>query len=209
MKAASLVLAAAVITAAAPRASDAQQFPMGPGPAALSVPHPIPPPVSTLPVPPRDLYQHLTPPPPVMIPTVVYAFVYGPSMNVGSTYFVGTRMVSTPAVPPALRIAQGGLRFESSPGSAQVYVDGRYVGVIDDFGLSGRALDLDEGVHRVELRGDGYATLSFDVCITANQTIRYRGDLRRPSAGATITTAIPSPKGRTRTPYLSPNSYAS
>jgi hypothetical protein len=211
MKAASSLASLAavmIIIAAAARAAEAQEIPIRPGPAALSVPHPIPPPLSTLPVPPRDLYQHLPPPPPVVVPTVIYPFVYGPSMYVGSTYMVGTPIVQAPAVSATPRIAQGGLRFESSPGSAQIYVDGRYVGVIDDFGLSGRALDLDEGAHRVELRAAGYATLDFDVAITAYQTTRYRGELQRLSQEAPAPAVTPVSPARPKMTYVIPNCYA-
>jgi hypothetical protein len=209
MRAGAVLIVSAAFIAAVPRGSAAQvPFQPGPGPAALEVPHPIPPPLSTLPVPPRDLFQQPTPPPVTVptIPTVVYPFVYGPSMYAGSTYMAGTPNAAAPVI---LKIAQGGLRFESSPGSAQVYIDGRYVGVIDDFGMSGHALDLDEGLHRVELRATGYATLSFDINIAANQTTRYRGDLPRlslplpPSAPAVAAPPMPP-----KTTYVIPNCYA-
>jgi hypothetical protein len=81
--------------------------------------------------------------------------------------------------------AQGGLKFEtSSSGSAQVFVDGNYVGIVDDFGLRGRPLDLTVGPHHVELRATGYVTVTFDVNIAANQVSRYRGDLQPLTAPA-------------------------
>jgi hypothetical protein len=83
-----------------------------------------------------------------------------------------------------------------------------YVGLIDDFGMSGRALDLDEGVHRVDLRAADYATLNFDINITANQTTRYRGDLQRLSQPAPAAVAIPLPQAQSRPTYVIPNCYA-
>jgi hypothetical protein len=87
-----------------------------------------------------------------------------------------------------------------------VYIDGMYVGVIDDFGMSGHAIDLDEGTHRIELRAAGYATVNFDINIAANQTTRYRGDLQR----LTPLSSSPAPVAATlpRKPsYVIPNCY--
>ncbi len=207
---AALVLA---LLGTVPRASAAQQFPLR-GPAALSVPHPIPPPVSTAATPPRDLYQRPTPPivthpivrPPVFYPVPVYVygpFGYGP-VSYDPHEYSAEAPPSAAAIPA---IARGGLRLESSPGSAQVFVDGLFVGLADDFGLSGRALDLDEGRHRVELRATGYATLTFDVRIPANQTTRYRGDLEKLSPPSAVSVA-PIPPATPKTMYIIPNCYA-
>jgi len=196
------------LVATAPRTAEAQQAPVH-GPAALSVPHPIPPAASTLATPPRDLYQQLTPPVPT--PPVVYpvpGYVYGPfgysPFNFGPYSYPAEAPAKPAVIPP---IAKGGLRLESSPRSAQVFVDGLYIGLVDDFGLSGRELDLDEGRHRVELRADGYTTLGFDVRITANQTTRYRGDLQKLSAppAAVVPAPLPIPP---KTMYIIPNCYA-
>jgi hypothetical protein len=205
MRTDSLAVLAVALVAMLPRVSAAQETPM-PGPAALSVPRPLPPTASMTGITPRDLYQQLTPPP---TPTGIYSprrhargsFVYAPF---GYTSY-GVQMPAQTAPVPT--IATGGLRLDASPGSAQVYVDGLYLGSVEDFGLSGRALDLDEGVHRVELRAAGYATLSFDVRIAANQTTRYRGDLEKLSPPP----AVSAPAAATpvaRTTYVIPNCYA-
>jgi len=156
------------------------------------------------------LYQQLTPPqgtPPVVyIPGYVYGPYgpYDPSMYFGSSY--GNLGSAPPATPP--RYAQGYLRLESSPGRAQVFVDGAYVGLIDDFGISGRALVLDEGVHRVELRAPGYGTAGFDVNVAANQTIRYRGELQPVSGGPRAAAFTPAPPAPLKPTYMIPNCYA-
>jgi hypothetical protein len=109
-----------------------------------------------------------------------------------------------PAPSAVPSVARGGLRLETTPGSAQVYVDGYYVGLADDFGISGRALDLEAGPHRIELRADGYSTLAFSVNIIPNQTTRYRGDLQRIAATAPPPAAPATPK----LTYVIPNCYA-
>src|SRR4029079_4534321 len=67
--------------------------------------------------------------------------------------------------------------------SAQVYVDGYFVGTADQAAVG---LDLEPGPHRVEVRAAGYDPLTFDVRITPNQVITYR-DAMRPAANAAAT----------------------
>jgi hypothetical protein len=63
------------------------------------------------------------------------------------------------------------------PRDAQVFVDGYYVGVVDEFDGTFQKLTLDEGPHRVEVRKDGFQTLAFDVRVTWDHTIKLRGEL--------------------------------
>jgi PEGA domain-containing protein len=134
--------------------------------------------------------------------------IYSPGVLFGPSFYMPTSYGYAPPVEtvPAA-IPRGGLRFDTSPGSAQVYVDGFYTGLVVDFGISGRALDLETGAHRIELRAAGYATLGFDVSIPANQTVRYRGDLEPISPAAPPTAdLVAAPKAKTM--YVIPNCYA-
>ena len=96
----------------------------------------------------------------------------------------------------------GVLQLEVQPASAQVYVDGYFVGTVVEFGGA-----LDAGVHRVEILEPGFETLVFDVRIFPNETTRYGRDLRRiagaPKRNAPIA-ARPAPK----TLYVIPRCYA-
>lgn len=73
----------------------------------------------------------------------------------------------------------GELRLDVSPRYAQVYVDGYYAGVVDDFDGAFQALKLESGAYRIDIMMPGYETLTFDIRITPGQKIRYRGELRR------------------------------
>ena len=73
----------------------------------------------------------------------------------------------------------GQLRLKVKPRNAQVFVDGYYVGVVDEFDGTFQRLRLETGGHRVEVRLDGYQPLTFDVLIPLGETITYRGQLRR------------------------------
>jgi hypothetical protein len=76
-------------------------------------------------------------------------------------------------------LADGSLRLKVKPRDAQVFVDGYYVGVVDDFDGVLQRLHLPSGPHRIEVRAPGYETLTFDVQIRFDETTKYVGDLRR------------------------------
>ena len=196
----------------APGFANAQRLPpLPPPPVSLAVPHPLLP-IATSQEPPRDLFQQSARTEErrrieERRRTVIYSpgVLFGPSFYMPTSYGYAAPPETVPAAIP-----RGGLRFDTSPGSAQVYVDGFYAGLVVDFGISGRALDLEAGAHRIELRAAGYGTLAFDVSIPAYQTVRYRGDLERltPAAPAAPPTAdlVPAPKPKTM--YVIPNCYA-
>jgi hypothetical protein len=71
----------------------------------------------------------------------------------------------------------GELRLRVTPRHAQVFVDGYYAGVVDDFDGIVQSLKLEDGPYRIELVAPGYEPLEFDVRILPGQKITYRGDL--------------------------------
>jgi hypothetical protein len=71
----------------------------------------------------------------------------------------------------------GGLRLKIEPRNAQVYVDGYYAGVVDDFDGRFQQLKLASGRHRIEVRATGHEPLKFDVNIQSHQTTVYQGTL--------------------------------
>ena len=71
----------------------------------------------------------------------------------------------------------GGLRLEIKPKTAQVFVDGYYAGVVDDFNGHFQHLDLTAGGHRIEVRQPGFAPLSFRTYIQLGHTIDYKAAL--------------------------------
>jgi PEGA domain len=73
----------------------------------------------------------------------------------------------------------GMLRLKMKPREAQVFVDGYFVGVVDDFDGMWQRLHVEPGPHRVEVRLDNYETLMFEVNIQPDKTVTYTGELRR------------------------------
>jgi hypothetical protein len=80
--------------------------------------------------------------------------------------------------PSSYSLADGELRLKVRPRNAQVFVDGYYVGIVDDFDGIFQRLHLPSGGHRIEVRLPGYETLTFDVQIRFDDTTTFEGELR-------------------------------
>jgi hypothetical protein len=73
----------------------------------------------------------------------------------------------------------GGLSFEVTPNTAQVFVDGNLVGTTGQFTPTSQPLGLTAGHHRVEIRAPGYRTMTFEPDVVAGQVIPYQGSMER------------------------------
>ena len=74
---------------------------------------------------------------------------------------------------------EGALKLKIKPREAEVYVDGYFVGVVDDFDGIFQRLHIESGAHRIEVRAAGYEPLAFDVRITPEHTTTYTGELKK------------------------------
>ncbi len=74
---------------------------------------------------------------------------------------------------------QGSLRLKIDPKQAKVYIDGAFVGEVDNFDGAFQKLSLDAGSHKVEVKADGFAATEFEVMITPGETVTFKGDLKR------------------------------
>ena len=78
-------------------------------------------------------------------------------------------------------------KFSVSPDQARIYVDGRYVGIADDWDDHGGGKTLEfsrEGPHRVRLELPGYRTLNLEIVSTPSakdETVDIGDDLQRES----------------------------
>jgi hypothetical protein len=73
----------------------------------------------------------------------------------------------------------GGLQLDIEPRRALVYVDGWYVGVVDQFSGYYHHLEVAAGPHTIEILATDYEPLAFDVAIAPGRTTTYRGSLQR------------------------------
>jgi hypothetical protein len=71
------------------------------------------------------------------------------------------------------------VRFCRTPREGQVYVDGFFVGTVDDFDRPLQKLGIDGGGHRIKITAPGHDTIAFDVWITPNEMVTYKGKLPR------------------------------
>lgn len=75
-------------------------------------------------------------------------------------------------------VAYGRVRIVGAPRDAAVYIDGYYVGIVNDFDGVFQHLDLEPGPHQIEVRVAGFAPTVVDVNVRPGRTITYRPDIR-------------------------------
>ena len=57
---------------------------------------------------------------------------------------------------------------------ADVFVDGTFVGTVDNFDGSTQQANLEAGPHKIEVVKDGFEPMAFNVNVTPGHTITYR-----------------------------------
>jgi PEGA domain len=71
----------------------------------------------------------------------------------------------------------GGVSFDITPVDAAVFIDGKYVGTVEDFSPTEPPLTVAAGRHRIDVRAQGYQTMSFDITVVPGQVIPYQGEM--------------------------------
>ncbi len=105
-------------------------------------------------------------------------YVYRPRLGIGTYYgSTGYPYGYTPRgyFDPIPGRPYGGLRITDAPREAQVFADGYYVGIVNDFDGVFQHLNLEAGPHRIEIRMPGSnQAIEFDVVIQPGRTITFR-----------------------------------
>jgi hypothetical protein len=100
---------------------------------------------------------------------------YSSPYRYGYPYAYAYATYGYPVAPAAGYSAQvsgsGGVRIKGAPHQAQVFVDGYYVGVADDFDGAFQQLNLEAGAHELEIRIPGRAPSSYDVNVQPGLTM--------------------------------------
>ena len=73
----------------------------------------------------------------------------------------------------------GDIRLDVNPPDAEVYVDGYYAGIVDDFDGQYQRLALEAGPHKIEIGARGLQSQVFDVYVDPSRTVELRADLLR------------------------------
>jgi hypothetical protein len=107
-----------------------------------------------------------------------YPYAYGPgfypSVGFGVGYYpfsIGVGYVGGPPDP------RGSLRTQVAPRQTEVFIDGYYAGLVDDFDGSFQKLRLDPGPHTVTLYLDGHELYEETVYSTLGSTIKIRHEM--------------------------------
>jgi hypothetical protein len=106
----------------------------------------------------------------------------------------------------------GGIRLMVDPTDAQVLVDGRYAGVVEDFNGTSKHLLVGPGRHQITLKKEGYKTHTFQVYVQPGSFLKVRYDMVSGSGedpGDTISrSTTPPPKVMAQGPRVGPSDQA-
>jgi hypothetical protein len=77
----------------------------------------------------------------------------------------------------------GEVRVLATPKQAEVFVDGFYAGVVDDFDGTFQRLHITPGGHAVTLHLEGYRTVTQNIYVTPDQTVKLQVAMDRLQPG--------------------------
>jgi hypothetical protein len=80
--------------------------------------------------------------------------------------------------PGSTAANSGGISIDVDPTTASVFIDGKYMGTGADFGPNAQPLGLAPGRHRVEIRAEGYESMTFDADVAAGEVTPYKAALQ-------------------------------
>jgi hypothetical protein len=103
------------------------------------------------------------------------------------------------------------LVLDIHPPTAQVFADGYYIGIPEDFRFEDGGAVLEPGPHRIDILERGYEPLSFDVNLTRGQSATFRRMLtptmRGPQPAPDAAVKAPAAPKQPATFYLIPGCY--
>jgi hypothetical protein len=77
----------------------------------------------------------------------------------------------------------GSVRLEVKPKQAEVYVDGYYAGIVDDFDGTFQRLRIPPGEHEIALYLEGYRAVHQKVYLTPDNTFKLKEEMEKLGAG--------------------------
>jgi hypothetical protein len=114
-------------------------------------------------------------------------FYFGSPFWYGYPWYYGypTYPYALGGYPYGHRVAphDSALRLEVTPKEAEVYVDGYYAGVVDDFDGAFQRLRVAPGQHELALYREGYRTTHQTVNLSADSTFKVRFNMEKLAPG--------------------------
>jgi hypothetical protein len=93
----------------------------------------------------------------------------------GQTKHVHVAMQKAPMLPLPAEKAE--IKINATPERAAVFVDGKFVGHVNEFKGPGRGMLIAPGAHHIEVALPGYQTFATDVQPIGNQKVEIKTDL--------------------------------
>ncbi len=117
--------------------------------------------------------------PVVIYPRLYYPYGYG-SFGLGYFYYdpYAWGPYPGPRFGGGYGYPTGQVRLRVTPREAEVYVDGYYAGIVDDFDGRFQGLRLEEGPYTIQIIAPGYETIEVRLRVQPGRTITYRGELQ-------------------------------
>ncbi|MEQ1912486.1 MAG: PEGA domain-containing protein, partial [Vicinamibacterales bacterium] len=112
-----------------------------------------------------------------------FGFYYGP--------YYGPFYPYPGPFPRLTRYGTSSVRLRVQPVEAEVYLNGYYAGIVDDFDGVFQRLYVPAGPHKLELRLPGYESYHQDVYVQPGDTLEVRHEMRRMALGVV---AAPPPR---------------
>ena len=81
--------------------------------------------------------------------------------------------------PPLEGAPLGGVQLDVEPRRAQVFVDGSYAGLVEEFSGYFHHLEVPAGAHDISIVADGYEPLTLHVIVSPGATLTQRATLPR------------------------------
>ena len=109
---------------------------------------------------------------------------YAPGYYWPTMVFYAPPLVAAPPPPPAPEPKRveppvpGRIVLEVEPASAQIFADGYYIGVPDDFSAVRGGRLIEAGVHRIDVSAPGYESAAVDLRVAPGQLLTYRASLK-------------------------------
>jgi hypothetical protein len=124
------------------------------------------------PYPPADNY-------PSNYPSSAYPSNGYPATNGSGASSYNTQPDSVDVEPGDASANSGGISIDVDPLTASVFIDGKYMGTGSDFGPNTQPLGLTPGRHRIEIRAEGYQSMTFDADVAAGEVTPFKASLQR------------------------------
>jgi hypothetical protein len=123
--------------------------------------------------------------PRIIRPTIIRVspyrpYVYRPSYRIGIYYgadgYYPYGVTPRGYYEPIPGRYYGGVRITGVPRDAEVFADGYYVGLVNDFDGIFQHVNLEAGSHHIEIEWGGAEPIAFDVYVRPGETTTFRGD---------------------------------